>query len=552
MTAAALEQGPKPVAAALEQGAKPVAHGREAMVSAMHPTVADAMAEVLRRGGNAMDAVLTAVPLQGVLEPQMTTLAGGMSVLYYDATRRRYEYVDGELDHTTDAPPVAATWDHYVRVDDALDPGDGRRVGVPGTPAGMYEAMRRHGSLGWADYFAPAIHAAEHGFPMYSFLYGETFGAAGRLSTHPSGRAEFLPGGRVPPVGERMVRPALAETMRRIAADGPEHVYRGTWARRFVEAVRATGGTVTEHDLAGYTARVLEPLRTPFRGEEVVAAPPPSAAGVLISLVLRVLEHFDLPALGHYTREAEALEVLRRAVAFGEFFTERFVRDPLSYHVPVGDLLADGFTAGLAALIRGSSRRELAAPGAVATPSAAELHAGNTDHVVAVDAAGNMASLTHTVYGTTFGTGLVVDGIHVNSGNGFPGTGNGPGRRVLSPFPPTMVARDGVPRLVLGSPGLSARAVAIVLANHLGYGLPLAEAIDQPRFQGAQVDQPFTVEARIAPSVLTELADRYGADVRVTTPYYWHFGAVHAIEVDADGTRHGHADPRRPGRAAGW
>ena len=550
--AAAGDAEPPWYARDLEQGPKPAACGTTAMVSASHPAVADAMEAVLRRGGNAMDAVLTAVPLQSVLEPQMTTLAGGMSVLYYDAGRRAFSYVDGELDHTRDDPPVAATWDHYGAVDGALDPGSGRRTGVPGTVAGMHEAMTRHGTLPWADYFAPAIEAAGSGFPMYSFLYGETFAAAGRLATHPSGRAEFLPGGHVPAVGAPVVRPALAETLRRIAADGPDHLYRGPWAQRFVAAVRATGGTLTAGDLAGYTARVLEPTRATYHGYDIVGAPPPSAAGVMISLTLGILEHAGLPSLGHYTAEAEALEVLRRAVAFGEFFTERFVRDPLSYQVPDARLLAPEFAASLAALVRGSARRDPLPAGPPRPAAHGAPHAGNTDHVVAVDGDGNMASLTHSVYGTTFGTGLVVDGIHANSGNGFPGTGSGPGRRALSPFPPTMAARDGVAFLALGSPGLSARATALVLANHLGYGLDLASAIDQPRFQGAQVDQPFTVEARVDPAVLGELTVRYGADVRLTTPYHWHFGAVHAVAVDADGTRRGYCDPRRPGRATGW
>ncbi|MFF7197368.1 gamma-glutamyltransferase family protein [Streptomyces sp. NPDC008079] len=546
--------GQRPVVdRALEQGRKDSAHGGTAMVSAMHPAVADAMLDVLRRGGNAMDAVLTAVPLQGVVEPQMTTLAGGMSVLYYDAARRAYDYIDGELDHTRDSPPVSATWDHYVTVDGALGASSGRRVAVPGAVAGMHLAMERHGSIPWADYFAPAVEVAAAGFPMYSFLYGEAFeAAAGRLAAHPSGRAEFLPDGHVPPVGERLVRPALAETMRRIAADGPDHVYRGAWASRFVAAVRETGGTVTARDLDDYTARASRPVRRAYRDHEIVGAPPPSSAGVLIGLVLGILEHFDLPALGHYTRDAEALEVLRRAMAFAEFFTERFVKDPLSFDVPVDELLSPDFTASLAALIRGNTRRDPApaSGGTVRPPGAPHTH--NTDHVVAVDGAGNMASLTHSVYGTTFGTGLVVDGVHVNSGNSFPGTGDGDGRRVLSPFPPTMVARDGTPHLALGSPGLSARATAIVLANHFGYGLDLADSIDAPRFQGVQTDQPFTVEARVDPRVLDALATRYGADVRPTTPYFWHFGSVHAVEVDADGHRHGYCDPRRPGRATGW
>jgi gamma-glutamyltranspeptidase/glutathione hydrolase len=181
-----------------------------------------------------------------------------------------------------------------------------------------------------------------------------------------------------------------------------------------------------------------------------------------------------------------------------------------------------------------------------------DRHSTDTDHLVAVDAQGNMASVTHSVYGSTFATGLVVDGIAMNSGNNFPGNTSGPGRRVISPFPPTMVAKDGKPWLTIGSPGLSSRAVALTLINLLGYGMPLEAAVDAPRFQGSQVGVPMTAESRIAQSVRDELKTRYGVLVRPTTPYNWHFGSIQAIERNPDGSLTGIADPRRAGLAAGY
>ena len=163
-----------------------------------------------------------------------------------------------------------------------------------------------------------------------------------------------------------------------------------------------------------------------------------------------------------------------------------------------------------------------------------------------------MASVTHSVYGSTFATGLVVDGIAMNSGNNFPGNTAGPGRRVISPFPPTMVAKDGQPWLTIGSPGLSSRAVALTLINLLGYGMPLEQAVDAPRFQGSQVGVPMAIESRVSQSVRDELKTRYGVNVRPTTPYNWHFGSIQAIERNPDGTLTGVADPRRAGLAAGY
>jgi gamma-glutamyltranspeptidase/glutathione hydrolase len=355
-------------------------------------------------------------------------------------------------------------------------------------------------------------------------------------------------------VGSTLRRPRLAATLSEIARIGPDHVYTGAWARRFVSEVQRCGGTITLTDLADYRVRVGEPLATAVNGVELVGAPPPSTGGTLIGMITRLAAALELGKLGHYADDPEALHRLRQVVAFAEHFTEGYIRDPAGFAVPTTTLLGDELIGALAQLITGSARRPNA-PDLVLprmSPPHHDRHSTDTDHIVAVDAQGNAASMTHTIYGTTFGTGLVVDGVHVNSGNSFPGTGAGSGRRALSPFPPTMVQADTTPRIVLGSPGLAARAVALVLVSHLEYGLDLAEAIDAPRFQGAQIDQPFVVESRVPESTLSALADRYGVDVRRTLPYDWHFGAVAAIERRTNGSLRGFADPRRPGRAAGF
>lgn len=538
-----------------EQGPKPVAVASAGMVSAAHPAVAEAMADVLRRGGNAMDAVLTAVLMQAVLEPQMTSLAGGLSVLYREAATGRYHYVDAELDHTRAGAAVAGSWDQYFTIEAALGETSGRRVGVPGVIAGVAEAAQRFGSRPWPEYFEPAIRVATEGYPLSSFLYGEMVAAAGRLAAHPSGRAEFLPDGYVPPVGYRLRRPQLAATLAAIARVGPGHVYRGEWARRFVAAVDRSGGALTADDLADYRVRVVDPLRTTVAGLELIGAPPPSTGGVMISLITRLAAAVGLRSLGHYRESVEALAALRQIVAFAEHLTEGYVRDPAGQDVPLAALHSDALIGALAELISGSrvTTAGRALEQGVARPAVPprDRHSTDTDHVVAVDAAGNAASMTHTIYGTTFGTGLVVDGVVVNSGNTFPGTRRGAGRRAVSPFPPTMLARAGVPELVLGSPGLAARAVGLVLVNHLEYGLDLGAAIDAPRFQGAQVDQPLTIEARCDEATLAALADRYGVEVRPALPYYWHFGSIAAVRRRVDGALEGFIDPRRPGRAVG-
>ena len=550
-------------ALAQEQGPKPAVRARSAMASANHPLVSQAMLETMKKGGNAMDAALVGVIIQPIVEPQMTTLAGGMSILYYEAKTGKYFYLDAELNKTKKGAPITAGWASYPGSESRVGETSGARTGVPGTVAGLKAAADRFGSLKWADYFKPAIGIAEKGFPMYSFLYGEMAQAAmGRLAAYPSGRDEFIPNGYVPSVGSIVTRPRLAATMKRIGAEGADYFYKGEWAQRFVSEVRRTGGQISMDDMASYAVRWEEPTRSTYKGFEIISAPPPSTAGTLISMILNIIEPWDLSTKPHYSQSAEVFNDIRRAFAFAEEATDAHVKDPLSYDVPLDTLLSKEYAAMMTKLIDGSSPKPLPVDSAAAELAGEQLaatsddfkgrHSTDTDHIVAVDAEGNMVSVTHTVYGSTFATGLVVDGVAMNSGNGFPGTATGAGRRVVSPFPPTIVAREGKPQLVLGSPGLSSRAVALTLINYLGYGMAIEKAVDAPRFTGSTIAAPAVIETRVTQETRDDLTRKYGVVVKPTTPYNWHFGSIHAIERARDGSLTGVADPRRTGVAVGY
>jgi gamma-glutamyltranspeptidase / glutathione hydrolase len=432
---------------------------------------------------------------------------------------------------------------------------------VPGTVAGIKAAADRFGTMKWADYFKPAIELAESGFPMYSFLYGETANVAlGRLAAYPEARAEFLPNGYVPPVGTVVKRPRLAETMRRLAAEGPAYFYTGEWAKKFVAAVQGIGGTLTMEDMAGYQVRWQEPLHSTYKGYDVYGSPPPATGGALVSMILNIIEPWDLKARPHFSQSADSFFRIRAAFAFAEDLTDAFIQDPKSFGVPTNTLLSKDFSRHLTALIDGSEPN----PQGIATTSpasAAQLaaafdekdpHSSDTNQIVVVDRFGNMVSMTHSVCGPTFGPGLVVDGVVANGGNTFPGKNIGDGRRTVDPFPPMIVAKAGRPVLAIGSPGLASRAVALTLINYLGYGMSLQDAVDAPRFQGAQNSRAATIEARVSEQVRTELRSRYGVAVKTTTPYNWHFGSVHAIAREVDGTLTGVAAPRRDGEAVGY
>lgn len=553
-TLAILVAMPALVAQQPEQGVKPVAEGRRAMVSTSHPAVTRAALDVLRQGGNAVDAALTAMLYQHVVEPQMSTPAGGFGALIYDAKTSRAYYLDAELDHTQGAP-VGRT----LGGPSTVPPTSGLRIAVPGTIAGLKAAADRFGTLAWGDYFGPAIAVAENGFPMYSFLFGELSDAAlARLGVHPSGRETyFKPDGFIPHVGEIWKRPAMAATLRRIAAEGPDYFYRGEWARHFVDAARETGGRLTLEEMAAYRPAWREPLESTYRGHVILGSPPPATGGPLIGMTLNVLEHVDLTAYGHYTESARALALVRRVIESVQNDVTEYVADPAAKAVPIDILMSKEYAAIKARLIEASwPKVDLDTGDAAASPDPErpghDPLSTDTNHIVVADEQGNWVSLTHTVYGTTFGTGLVVDGIGVNSGNAFPGANAGDGRRVVAPLPPTFVMRDGRPWIALGSPGLSNRAVAITLMNVLGYGMALDAAVNAPRFDGFAPGQPFRVETRIPDHVRDGLR-AYGISVDPQAPFNWHFGSIQAVMRDPQtGLLTGVADARRGGYAEGY
>lgn len=539
-----------------EQGKKPVATSNAVMASSSHPDVTRTILQVLRDGGNAVDAMLTAMALQHVIEPQMSTLAGGMGGLIYWADSGELIYLDSELDHTSNAPAARS-----MARPSGVGVTSGQRIGVPGTVAGMAVAAEKYGTRRWRDYFGPAIEAAEDGFTMYSFLYGEMNAAYERIGVHPASRAKWLPDGFVPPAGDVVRQPLLAKTLRRLADEGPAFFTEGEWAERFVAEVNRTGGDITVGELSGYTPRWVEPLAFSYRGHQLRGAPPASTAGVLNGMILNILEHSDLQAMGHYTESAESLYLIRRAYEQAQLYTTSFVADPKTQAVPAELMLSPDLGRQLATIIEQSWPRVDLYDGdaTVGVPAMRERDYHDpqmytdTNHLVIVDGDGNWVSMTHTVYGDTFGTGLTVDGVGVNSGNTFPGVGVGEGRRVITPFPALMAVDErGRPWLALGSPGLSSRAVALTLINMLGYGMSPYDAVDAPRFTGYGRYDELHIESRIPDDVIEGLKS-LGVSVDLSAPYNWHMGSIQLIHRDLDsGTLTGVADPRRGGHAEGY
>jgi gamma-glutamyltranspeptidase/glutathione hydrolase len=402
---------------------------------------------------------------------------------------------------------------------------------------------------------------------MYSFLYGEMAVAAARLGHHPSGRERYFPHGYLPTVGSIWRQPRLAATLRRIAApDGVTWFQEGEFAELFVAAVREAGGAMTVADLAEYEPRWDEPTHFRFRGHDLLGSPPPDTGGPYVAFVLGLLDQLDLDQHGPWMESPRALALIARTLALADDQVERYCHDPRAFDLPLEHLLSSSNLAMQARILESSFPcTDLTPP----TPGTHSSHVpdhgdpakSDSNQLTIVDEAGNWLTMLHTVYGSPFGTGLVVDGVGVNTGNGFPGVATGPGRRIVTPLASLMAIRDGVPWLALGTPSYPPPYIALTLLNLLGYGMTLIEAIEAPRFRldpAASGPQPawaigkLTAETRIPEATIAGLR-RFGMEFAPLGDFNWHVGSVQAVMRDPEGPGLlGAADSRRGGFAAGY
>lgn len=537
----------------LEPKLKPLSQNPHSMVSSAHPFATFAGQEMLRRGGNAMDAAVAATLVSGVVDNGLTSLAGGGVLTYYDAETKRAIAINFEAKATPeDVKP-------YSR---PRDTRTGRSIRIPGTFAGLHLAQQKYGELSWREVLEPAIFYAENGFPIHGLAYATMRRNYETLTLHPSGRRIFAPDGFLPAVGSVFKQAELAETLRRIAVEGPDYFYKGSFAERMVKAIREIGGTATMQDFAGYRAMEVEPALGTYRNYSILGPPPPNVGPLGVIEGLQILEHVDLKALGHYTQSADALQWLIETLR--EVDTRKFtgiaeVDGPLTRL-----LLSKGHARAQYEIIR--HRIEQMKREASRTPPPAytttawdefEKHQ-NTNNVSAVDKDGSLCSITNTIYGAVYGSsGLVVGGLVLNAARGHPAR---PGQLLSSPKSPMIVLRDGKPFLAAGSSGGIPNPF-FLLVNVLVWEKDLKEAQQAPRFRISssfytawRMDQPgpendVHIEHRIDDGVVKELRRR-GYQVDWAPPYA--MGNAQLVGLDPDsGMRYGAADPRSVSHAAG-
>lgn len=505
---------------ATAQTSAPAPRAATGAVSAADPRAAAAGQEMLRQGGSATDAAIAIAIALTVVEPQSSGIGGGGFLVHHEGRTGKLSSFDGR-----ETAPMAATERLFLGADGKpLAMGDavpgGTSVGVPGNIRMFAMAHQRHGKLPWAKLFEPAIRLARDGFEisprMAEFL--ETRGRTAAFSAW--GKSYFYnPDGTPKPAGTLLRNPALAATLTTIAQRGPDSFYVGPLAEALVNTVRSAAknpSAMTVGDLASYDAKERPVLCGSYRGYRICGMSPPSSGAINVYQMLKQIERFDLRALGKDSSEAWHLIAESQRLAYAD--RDAYMADPDFAPVPAEGLMSDAYLASRSGLIRRDSRMARVEagtpPGARSMTPARSPEPAGTSHMVAVDAAGNVATLTSTIEGP-FGSGLTVSGMYLNNEltdfsfaperNGAPVANKvEPGKRPRSAMSPTIVyGPDGKVRLALGAAGgatIIAQVAKTIIAV-IDWDLPVEEAIALHQLvamgDGVAVEQGTALEAMI-------------------------------------------------------
>jgi gamma-glutamyltranspeptidase / glutathione hydrolase len=544
------------------------------MVASVHELASRAGVEMLRSGGNAVDAAVATGFALAVVHPQAGNLGGGGFLLLRNADGKTH-FIDFR-----EKAPAAATENMYLDAQGNVLPKSSKEssivgykaAGVPGTVAGLVYAEKQYGKLSIEKVMAPAIKLARDGFAL-AYEDAQDLKRDEHLAEFPETKRIFLREGSYYQPGEILKQPELARTLERLAKD-PDTFYHGAMARELAAAIQKGGGLITAEDLAAYEVKEREPVRGSYRGYDIISAPPPSSGGVALVEILNILEGFDLAKSGNRSGATIHLEV----EAFRRAFYDRadFMGDPDFAKVPVAQLIdkkyADAWRESIDAN-HATPSNELKRPSFSELERVAQslrstvTEPQNTTHYSVVDTDGNAVAVTTTL-NDSFGSRATVAGLGfllndemddfaakqgVPNGYGLiqgPANAIAPGKRPLSAMTPTIALKDGKLFMVLGSPGgpTIVTTVANILIGVVDFGLDIQEAVNAPRFHHQWLPDQILVEDRLSPDTMNVLSSR---GHKLTVRHFWGDGECIMIDPKT-GERLGASDGRNNGKAVGY
>jgi gamma-glutamyltranspeptidase/glutathione hydrolase len=503
-----------------------------------------AAAQILARGGSAVDAAIAANAVLAVVEPMMNGLGGDLFVLYRDGGT-------GKLTGLNASGPAPRGLSPELLAKQSVKtmPQQGiNSVTVPGAVQGWAKIHQRYGKLPWKDLFQSAIAYAEQGFPVTEAIHEAWSAAASvtRLKSQPESARLFLPGGKPPQEGDLFRNPELAHALRLVASQGPEAVYKGEIGAAILKTSQRLGGTMTAEDLASYAPEWVDPISIDYRGWRVYELPP-NGQGMAALEMLNIMERTPAAAAGAFSPAEMHKRIEAMKLAYAD--VRRYDADPRTHDVPVAALLSKDYARKRAALIKESAN---------CTVPAGQPIAGDTTYLTVVDKDGNMASWIQSIY-SEFGSGVTVDGMGFllhNRGAGFTLDAKSPnvlagGKRPFHTIIPAFMERGDV-HIGFGIMGGANQPLAHAqfVSNIVDYGMNIQAALEAPRFtKKTPTGCDVSIESRVPLQTLQQLSER-GHQIAIRKEYTQEMGRGQAIAHNSKTkTNYAASDPRADGAA---
>ncbi|WP_438442657.1 gamma-glutamyltransferase [Kluyvera georgiana] len=537
---------PPPVSYGVEEDVFHPVRAQQGMVASVDAAATQVGVEILRQGGNAVDAAVAVGYALAVTHPQAGNLGGGGFMLLRTKDGKTMAIDFREM------APEQATRDMFL--DDHGNPDSKKSLtshlasGTPGTVAGFSLALEKYGTLPLNKVIRPALKLAQEGFIVNDALADDlkTYGSE-VLPNHANSKAIFWKNGEPLKKGDKLVQANLAKSLELIAEHGPDAFYKGAIA----EEMQKNGGLMSKADLANYKAVERTPISGTYRGYEVFSMPPPSSGGIHIVQILNILENFDLHKYGFGS--ADAMQLMAEAEKHAYADRSEYLGDPDFVKVPWQALTNKAYAKSIADQIDINKAK----PSSQIKPGKlAPYESNQTTHFSVVDKDGNAVAVTYTL-NTTFGTGIVAGNTGILLNNemddfsakpdvpnvyglvGGDANAVGPKKRPLSSMSPTIVVKDGKTWLVTGSRIIT--TVLQMVVNSIDFGMNVAEATNAPRFHHQWLPDELRVEKGFSPDTL-KLLEAKGQKVALKEA----MGSTQSIMVDPDGTLYGASDPRSP------
>lgn len=506
--------------------------------------------DIIKKGGNAIDAAVAVGFALGVCEPQSSGIGGGGFMVIRFAKTGETKFIDFREIAPKNATPDMWKLDKDGKVINNEKAVGGKAVGVPGEVKGMMYALEKYGTMSRKDVIQPSVELAENGYEVSAVLSRDIKNKYDMIEMFPETSKIYLNEGFPYEVGETIKNPDLANTLRKIIKNGEKAVYEGEIAKAIVKSAQDAGGPLTMEDMQNYDIRVNDPLVGHYRGYEIVTSAPPSSGGAHVVQILNILENYDMKNVK--PGSAEYYHLFSEAIKMAFADRAKFCGDTEFIDVPIDGIISKDYAKELVKQLDSKKSKKYIAGNPWAWDGSKD-----TSHYSIVDKEGNIVAVTKTV-NNVFASGVVAEGTGIilnNEMNDFD-TGHGKansveaGKKPLSSMSPTIVLKDGKPVMSLGAPGATRiiTGVAQVISLVLDYGMDIQEAINFPRIHDDY--DKLVCETRIDPAVIAKLK-AMGHNV-VEEAEYFEYPCVQGVTMGEDGKLRGGADPRRDGKALGF